>query len=182
MNEQQTTKISRFLSLVLRHQPETAGIQLDGAGWVPVEKLLSGCKHAGRAMTRAELDHVVHTNAKRRFEFNEDGLRILASQGHSVEVDLGHTPAEPPDALFHGTVAGALTAIRAEGLRPMARHHVHLSRDEATARQVGARRGAPVVLRVDARGMRQADHEFLCTPNGVWLVAHVPPAFITDYS
>lgn len=151
-------------------------------GWVDVDTLLAGMVAHGRPLTLDELDELVAASPKQRFALSSDGRRIRANQGHSVQVELGHAPAEPPDALFHGTVAPALPAIRAEGLRPMARHHVHLSRDEATAWQVGARRGAPVVLRVDARGMRQAGHEFLCTPNGVWLVAHVPPAFITAYS
>ncbi|MGN6110508.1 MAG: RNA 2'-phosphotransferase [Kofleriaceae bacterium] len=104
---------------------------------------------------------------------------MRANQGHSVEVELGHAPAEPPDVLFHGTVRAALDAIRAQGLVRMQRHHVHLSADEATASMVGSRRGAPIVLRVDARAMRAAGHAFYCTPNGVWLTDAVPPQFLT---
>ena len=178
MNEQQTTKMSRFLSLVLRHQPETAGIQLDGAGWVAVEELLSGCGRAGRAMTRAELDHVVRTNAKRRFELSEDGLRIRASQGHSVEVDLAYEAQAPPEFLYHGTASRFLDAIRSIGLQKMGRHHVHLSPETKMTMAVGARHGQPVLLTIKAGEMHRAGHVFFLSTNGVWLVDEVPVSYL----
>ncbi len=125
MDERRTVKVSKYLSKHLRHQPEHIGIALDENGWVDVETLLSAAARHGFAITRAELDHVVATNDKRRFTV--DGDRIRANQGHTVTVDLDLPPAEPPAYLYHGTVARMLDAIRAEGLRPMARHHVHLS-------------------------------------------------------
>ena len=130
----------------------------------------------GFAVTRAELDHAVATNDKQRFQV-EDG-RIRASQGHTVAVDLGLPPATPPAYLYHGTVARVLDVIRAEGLRPMARHHVHLSADRETATRVGARRGRPVVLAVDAAAMHEAGHVFRVSANGVWLADAVPPRFL----
>ncbi|MFJ4656496.1 RNA 2'-phosphotransferase [Nocardia sp. NPDC088792] len=178
MNNAQLIKTSKRLSRHLRHAPEEIGLRLDPAGWVAVADLLAGFARQGRALTRAELDEVVAGNDKRRFEFDAGGTRIRASQGHSVDVDLAYEVATPPDVLYHGTVAAALTAIRVEGLKPMRRHAVHLSAAVETAVKVGARRGKPVVLTVDAAGMQRAGHEFRVSTNGVWLVAAVPPTFL----
>jgi putative RNA 2'-phosphotransferase len=178
MNEQQTTKTSRFLSLVVRHQPDAAGVTLDEAGWVNVEKLLEGCARAGRSITREELEHVVETNAKKRFEFNADGTCIRASQGHSVEVDLQYEPQTPPEMLYHGTASRFLNAIREQGLAKMQRHHVHLSADPAATTEVGARRGRPVLLTIRAGDMQRAGFAFYRSTNGVWLVESVPVEFI----
>jgi putative RNA 2'-phosphotransferase len=129
-------------------------------------------------VSRELIEAVVATSAKQRFAISEDGRRIRASQGHSVPVDLGYAPAEPPELLFHGTPRSSLPAIRAEGLQKRDRHHVHLSPDVATARTVGARRGAPVVLTIAAGRMHRDGHVFLRSANGVWLTDHVPPAYI----
>lgn len=178
MNERQRTAISKFLSFVLRHQPEAIGVQLDAHGWVEIERLLEQCRAHGRALSRAELEEVVATNAKRRFAISEDGARLRASQGHSTAVDLDYEPAAPPEILFHGTVASSLDAIRARGLDRMRRHHVHLSPDVETARAVGARRGRPVVLRVRAGAMHRDGHTFFLSANGVWLTDAVPPSYL----
>lgn len=178
MNERKKTKISKFLALVLRYKPEQLGLSLDDAGWVDVDELLRACVVHGRPISRGELEFVVETNSKRRFAFSPDGRRIRASQGHSIEVELGYEPAEPPDTLYHGTVAGVLPKIREHGLLKMQRHHVHLSVDRGTAQAVGSRRGQPVLLEIDARAMREAGHDFFCTPNGVWLTDTVPSGFI----
>ncbi|MEU8704098.1 RNA 2'-phosphotransferase [Streptomyces sp. NPDC048565] len=176
MDERRTVKVSKFLSKHLRHEPDRLGIGLDPHGWVAVDELLRACARRGFTLTRADLDHVVAVNDKQRFTMTGD--RIRANQGHSVPVDLDLPPAEPPAYLFHGTVARVLDAIRAEGLRPMNRHHVHLSPDTGTAVRVGARRGAPVVLVVDAGAMQRAGHLFHVSANGVWLTASVPPDFL----
>lgn len=178
MNPSERARHSRFLSLVLRHRPDVAGLRLDAAGWVGVDELLAVLARSEHTLSRAELEEVVATNDKRRFEFDAVGERIRASQGHSVEVELGYAPASPPEVLLHGTHAAVLPAIRREGLRRMARHHVHLHQDPALATQVGGRRGAPVVLRVRAAAMAAAGHAFFVTPNGVWLTEHVPPEFL----
>ena len=164
---------SKRLSCVLRHAPGSAGLTLDAAGWADVDALL-----AALGWTRAELEHVVATNDRRRFALDGTGTRIRASQGHSVAVDLGYAARTPPPVLFHGTAERNLPAIEAEGLRSGRRHAVHLSPDEATARQVGARHGRPVVLRVDAAGMARDGAAFTRSANGVWLVDAVPPAFL----
>jgi putative RNA 2'-phosphotransferase len=174
MDERRTVKVSTYLSKHLRHEPDRIGISLDPNGWVAVDELLRACTEHGVTLTREDLDHVVAVNDKQRFTV--DGDRIRANQGHSVTVDLGLPPAEPPAYLYHGTVARALDAIRTEGLRPMNRHHVHLSPDRETAVRVGARRGTPVVLAVDAGAMHRAGHLFHLSANGVWLTDSVPPA------
>ncbi len=172
------TSTSKFLSLILRHQPQTVGVTPDRNGWVPIEELLDKCRAHGRPVTRALLEEIVATSPKQRFAISEDGLRVRANQGHSIEVELGYEPAHPPEWLFHGTVGSALQAIRAEGLKKMSRHHVHLSSDETTARTVGARRGKPIVLRVAAGRMSNDGHVFFQSTNGVWLTEHVPGVYI----
>ncbi|MFF3428812.1 RNA 2'-phosphotransferase [Streptomyces sp. NPDC002602] len=176
MDDRRTVKVSKYVSKHLRHQPERIGLVLDRHGWVEIEDFLNAAAGHGFPITRAELDHVVAANDKQRFAI--DGTRIRASQGHTIAVDLDLPEAEPPAYLYHGTVAATLDAIRAEGLRPMARHHVHLSPDRETATRVGARRGRPVVLSVDAGAMRAAGHVFRISANGVWLVDAVPPEFL----
>jgi putative RNA 2'-phosphotransferase len=168
-------RLSKRLSYVLRHAPGSVGLTLDDAGWVDVDDLLSALAQHGRRVTRAELDDVVVGNDKQRFALDPTGTRIRASQGHSVPVALGYVPETPPAELFHGTVEQFLPAILAEGLRPGRRHGVHLSADEHTARRVGARRGRPVVLRVDAAALAAEGARFTRSANGVWLVDAVPP-------
>lgn len=178
MNPAQTTRTSKFLSLVLRHQPETAHITLDSAGWVSVEDLLAGCSKDRRTLSRADLKYIVATNAKKRFEFSADGTRVRASQGHSVEVDLNYESKEPPPILYHGTATRFLESIQVQGLLKMQRHHVHLSAETKMTLQVGARHGNPVLLTIQAAEMHQAGHTFYLSTNGVWLVEHVPASFI----
>jgi putative RNA 2'-phosphotransferase len=172
-------RVSKRLSYVLRHHPDTVGIELDAAGWVDVDALLAALAAHGLRLSRAELEHVVATNDKRRFAFDPTGTRIRASQGHSVGVDLGYQPTTPPDVLFHGTPARNVPAILREGLRAGNRHAVHLSPDVATARKVGERRGRAVVLRVDAGRLAAAGVVFTRSANGVWLVDAVPPEFLS---
>lgn len=169
---------SKFMSLVLRHEPEKIGLQLDAQGWADVDDLLQRMADHGVALDRPTLQAVVETNDKQRFALSDDGLRIRASQGHSIQVDLGLEALQPPAWLYHGTVARFVGAIREQGLRPGERQHVHLSLDRQTAQQVGARRGAPVILSVNAGRMHADGHVFHRSANGVWLTAHVPPQYI----
>lgn len=171
--------ISKYLSLVLRHNPSAAGVSLDAAGWVEIDALLAGATRKRQRIDRATLDAVVAENDKNRFEISEDGARIRARQGHSVPVDLGLEAVSPPETLYHGTVERFLDAILQEGLKPQQRHHVHLSETVDTATAVGARRGKPVILSVDATGMAREGYAFFVSSNGVWLVDAVPPGFIT---
>lgn len=178
MDDKRRTKISKFVSLVLRHQPETAGLVLESDGWVPVDGLLSGAANAGLAFTRDELDEVVSRCDKQRFAFDETGTKIRANQGHSAEVDLTFAEAEPPAELFHGTAERNRAVITRDGLLKMARHHVHLSADIDTAKKVGVRHGKPIVFVVDAARMRAAGHAFFRSANGVWLVERVPSQYL----
>lgn len=171
-------RVSKWLALHLRHRPERIGIRLDPAGWVAVDDLLAAARASGFPLSRWQLDEVVAGNDKGRYELDAEGRRIRARQGHTVPVDLGLVPVDPPPVLYHGTVEAALAAIGAEGLRPMGRHHVHLSPDVPTATAVGRRRGAPVVLEVEAAAMAVAGHLFYLTGNQVWLTARVPPEFL----
>ena len=179
MEEKHRTRISKRLSRHLRHDPAAIGLTLDPAGWAEVDSLLAGLARHGAPVTRAELTEVAAHNAKRRFAFDDTGTRIRASQGHSVAVDLELAATTPPEVLYHGTATRFAAAIFAEGLRPMRRHAVHLSATVDTALAVGSRHGKPLVLRVDARAMAAAGHEFQVSANGVWLTASVPPEFLT---
>lgn len=172
-------KISKRLSFVLRHDPDAIGIKLDAQGWTPVRDLLAALRKDGMRLDEARLRYVVETNDKRRFTLSEDGQRIRAAQGHSIEVDLGLAPMEPPAVLYHGTAAASLDSIWASGILPKSRQQVHLSGDRETAMKVGSRHGRAVVLVVDAAGMAAAGHTFCRADNGVWLTDQVPSAFLT---
>lgn len=171
-------RISKTLSYWLRHKPGDGGLTLDAQGWTDVDDVLA-------ALARESLPHdidtllaVVDGNDKRRFELAPDLARIRARQGHSVEVELALAPTAPPALLYHGTVERFLDAIMREGLRKMARHHVHLSPNLETATRVGARRGKPVILIVDAAAMARDGHIFFVTENTVWLTDAVPAQYL----
>jgi putative RNA 2'-phosphotransferase len=174
ITEKENIKISKFLSLVLRHQPETIGIDLDENGWTDVEELIKKSNNAGVQFNPEILKHVVDTNSKKRFSFNETFDKIRASQGHSVEVDLGYTATTPPEILYHGTAIKSVDSILISGLKKRDRHHVHLSSDIETAAKVGQRHGKAFVFEVFAGRMRHDKFEFYLSENGVWLTDNVP--------
>jgi len=171
-------KISKFLSLVLRHKPEEIGLTLDDNGWADVAELLKKAK-GHYTFSLEDLQRVVADNDKQRFAFSEAGKRIRANQGHSIEVDLALTVATPPPLLYHGTASRFLDSIMKEGLKPMGRHDVHLSELFTTAMAVGTRHGKPVVLEVNAERMHNDGIEFRQSANGVWLTAIVEPKYLT---
>lgn len=174
------TKASKFMSLVLRHDPSAAGITLDGQGWAVIDELLAGMARNGFSITRGALDEIVAADSKQRYAISDDGRRIRANQGHSIEVDVGLAAVRPPDVLFHGTGSRSAQAIRREGLKAMSRQHVHLAPDEPTALAVGRLHGKPVMFRVDAARLVDAGGTFYCSANGVWLVTAVPPEYLTE--
>jgi putative RNA 2'-phosphotransferase len=178
MDKSEARSKSKFLSLVLRHRPETIGIELDESGWVKVETLLDAMQKHRKPISRENLNQVVTTNDKQRFEFSADGHSIRARQGHSLNVDLGYKAARPPEFLVHGTPQQFVASIQATGLKKQQRHHVHLHENKTTAIQAGGRRGKPVLLNILASKMHAAGHEFFVTENGVWLTDHVPVEFI----
>lgn len=171
-------RLSRHMSYLLRHHPEAAGLEMDRRGWVPLDDLVEACITSRHARSRDDVVRVVLENDKQRFEISDDDAAIRAVQGHSVDLDLDLKPISPPPRLFHGTVARFVDGIRSEGLRPMSRTHVHLSPDEQTAREVGRRRGRPLVLSIDSAKMARAGFDFFRAANGVWLVTAVPPEYI----
>lgn len=177
-NHRSRTAQSKLLSLVLRHDPTSIGITLDSAGWTEVDALLQALARHGSALSRYELEQLVRESDKQRFALSADGQLIRANQGHSVDVELGYTPVEPPDVLFHGTVARFLPSIRRHGLLKGRRHQVHLSSTRELAVAVAQRRGAPTVLAVASAEMARAGHAFFRSHNGVWLTEHVPPRFL----
>jgi len=185
-----TVSASKFMSFVLRHRPEEINLTLDQGGWADVDELIG---KSGGKLDDALVRQVVATNNKRRFALSEDGKRIRANQGHSIPVDLGLVPQTPPDKLFHGTFDGSirmypgggtvrvLESIRDKGLLPMTRHHVHLSADMETARQVAdRRRPRSMLFEVNAREMVEAGFVFYCSENGVWLTDHVPWEYLQE--
>ncbi|MGM9517011.1 RNA 2'-phosphotransferase [Roseateles sp. DB2] len=181
MSNNNLIETSKFLSYVLRHEPQAIGLELDHEGWGSLDVLIAGAVAQGRPLTPALVEQVVASSDKKRFELSVDGQRIRAVQGHStLSVAREFVAQTPPAVLFHGTATRFLDAIRQEGLKPGQRHHVHLSADEQTARAVGQRYGAPVVLRVDAAGMHASGTAFYQAENGVWLTSAVPAQFISD--
>lgn len=177
MNRRLVT-VSKFLAKHLRHTPEALGLTLQPGGWVSVDDLLAASARVGFPVSYDELIECEETNDKQRFSFDGTGDLIRANQGHSVEVDLQLEEREPPEVLYHGTVNRFLASILAEGLKKGKRHHVHLSKDMDTARKVGARRGKPILLRVDAAGMHRQGFRFFLSVNGVWLTDSVPADFL----
>ncbi|MCW5315117.1 RNA 2'-phosphotransferase [Nostoc sp. KVJ3] len=178
MSDPRPIKISKYLSKYLRHTPDAIGIKLAPGGWVAVDELINACAKNKFPITRQELQAVVESSDKQRFALDSTGTLIRANQGHSVEVDLQLEPAVPPDELYHGTGHKSVDSILETGLRKMSRHHVHLSKDIATAQTVGARHGKAVVFAVSATAMHQAGYIFYCSDNGVWLVDRVPPEYL----
>ena len=179
MTEKRRISVSKYLAKYLRHAPADLGLTLRPGGWVPVDDLLAAASAHGFPIAYDELVECVETNDKRRYSFDETGDLVRANQGHSVEVDLQLEGREPPSVLYHGTVDRFLPSIQADGLNKGRRHHVHLSADRETARKVGARRGRPVVLTVDAARMHGDGHAFFRSANGVWLTDRVPPGYLS---
>jgi putative RNA 2'-phosphotransferase len=177
-----SVEISKFLSDVLRHQPETIGLALDREGWADISALIEGATKAGCKLDRAVILEVVTSSDKKRFSLSPDGQRIRAVQGHSTEhVAIDYAEKQPPDLLYHGTATRFMASICDQGLLPGTRHHVHLSADAATAIKVGLRHGKPQVLVVAAAEMYRAGHRFFQAENGVWLTAVVPPEFLSGW-
>lgn len=178
ISEKQQTYISKFLSLVLRHKPEKIGIQLDQNGWVEIKELIEKSNKYGIQFNRETLNHIVSTNAKKRFAFNDQLNKIRASQGHSVKIELGYKNQKPPEILYHGTSEKSVDSIQEKGLEKRNRQHVHLSSDTETAIRVGQRHGKPFVFEILAEEMYNDNFEFYISENGVWLTDNVPTKYL----
>jgi putative RNA 2'-phosphotransferase len=175
----QLVHFSKFISRVLRHQPDKYGLALDEHGWAQIDDLIAVANRAGVPLTHAALQQVVEQNDKQRFAISDDGRAIRARQGHSVSVDLELLPIEPPEQLYHGTAERFVSSILAQGLLRRSRQHVHLSADLLTALKVGQRHGKPAVFTVASGVMHRDGIRFYRSENGVWLVDAVPVAYLT---
>lgn len=171
------TRISKYISLILRHKPEVIGIQLDAHGWADVNALLAGIGKK-YPINRDILEEIVRSDSKQRYSFNEDQTLIRANQGHSIQVDVELPVTEPPELLFHGTAQRFSASIETQGLRPRSRLYVHLSPDKETAEKVGRRHGEPVIYLVNARQMHRDGYLFYLSANGVWLTKVVPAPYL----
>jgi putative RNA 2'-phosphotransferase len=179
INEKENTRISKFLSMVLRHKPETIGLSPDKNGWVDATSLIEKMNEHGFNVTAEIIEHIVATNNKKRFMLDETKTMIRASQGHSIEIDLGLQEKEPPEYLYHGTGEKSVGSILANGLERRNRQHVHLSSDIQTATVVGKRHGNPKVFIIAAKTMKAEGFSFYLSDNNVWLVDKVPASYLT---
>lgn len=177
-NNKDYIKISCFISMLLRHKPQAAGLTLDEHGWADAGELIKGVSEHKAPLTMEELEYIVNTDDKGRYSFNEDKTLIRANQGHSIPVDVELDETEPPEFLWHGTGEKYVVSIGEMGLIPKSRLYVHLSADYDTAVTVGKRHGKPVVYRVRAKDMSKDGYKFYLSKNGVWLTKSVPTKYL----
>jgi len=178
MTETQRTRASKFLSLVLRHQPKLIGLELDKNGWADLTQLIEKAKTADKNFTIEMIAEIAEKCPKQRYNLDLSNNKIRANQGHSIEVDMGFEPQTPPEFLYHGTATRYVNDIRLTGLKKRSRQYVHLSADIATATNVGSRHGVPHILTIAAQKMNAAGYHFYQSDNGVWLADEVPLQFI----
>ena len=179
-NERPDDTLGRFMTYLLRHHPEAAGLTLDSEGWTDVDALIEGMNKAGRNIDRETLERIVAENNKKRYTLSEDKKRIRANQGHSVDVNVEMEKRDPPDKLYHGTADRFLESIKEKGILRMARQYVHLSPDIPTAVNVGRRHGKPVVLVIDTVKMRADGFVFRISANGVWQSEDIPFEYVSE--
>ena len=171
-------KMSKFMSLVLRHRPELIDAELQENGWVPIDTLLNGMKRKGFDISYDRLVNIVDQDGKKRYAIDENQGLIRANQGHTTSVKLEYQIKIPPEHLYHGTSEDSYKSIMSSGLHKRQRHHVHLSETMETARIVAMRRKSPVILEIDSLAMHRDGIVFYLTDNDVWLCDHVPSAYI----
>ena len=175
--------LSKFMSLILRHKPDAAGIIVDEHGWANVDELINGIVKTDKKYIGLNIDiieEVVRTDNKQRYSFNEDKTLIRANQGHSIQVDVGLEQKEPPEFLYHGTGKKYVESISKQGLIPKSRLYVHLSKDTETAVNVGKRHGEVVLYLIKSREMHQNQYKFYLSENGVWLTKEVPVEYMEE--
>lgn len=176
-------KLSKFLALILRHQPERFDLKLDDGGWASLPEvmgILRGLPNF-RWASRVDVMHVVEKGSgdgKKRFEVK--GNRIRALYGHSLDQPIRYEPCTPPSLLYHGTAPDNVEAILREGLKPMGRQYVHLSPDRETAVRVGHRHAKrPAVITIRADEAHRGGIEFYHPEETVYLAKRIPPAFLS---
>lgn len=169
---------SKFLSLLLRHQPEKLALNMDDEGWVEIGELVANSASNNVSFTEQMIREIVATSDKQRFAIDRSGKRVRANQGHSIDVNLNLEVVDPPLVLYHGTADRNVESILHDGLIKQSRQHVHLSATIETAKNVGQRHGRPVIFSVDCERMKTGGFAFFKSKNGVWLVDHVPSEFL----
>jgi len=179
MISKQDMKISKFISLVLRHKPEEIGLILDEFGYISTSDLIKGINEKGYKVTFTDIERIVIEDDKQRYSFNDDKTKIKANQGHSVSVNLELKAIEPPNELYHGTATRFTENICKEGIKKQNRQYVHLSADIETATKVGKRHGELAVLRVNSQQMYQDGYKFYLSENKVWLTDYVPAKYFS---
>lgn len=178
--ERRLERLSKFISMILRHKPQVIGITLDEHGWADVDELIKGINETGEEVkfSKDTLEIIVKTDKKQRYSFSQDKTLIRANQGHSIPVDVELEKKEPPKVLYHGTGSRFVKSIQEQGLLPMERLYVHLSTDVETATNVGKRHGTPVIFKVNAEQMQKDGYDFFQSVNGVWLTKEVPTKYL----
>ena len=178
--ERRLERLSKFISMILRHKPQVIGITLDEHGWADVDELIKGINETGEEVefSKATLETIVKTDKKQRYSVSQDKTLIRANQGHSIPVDVELEKKEPPKVLYHGTGVKSVKAIQEQGLLPMERLYVHLSTDVETATNVGKRHGTPVIFKVNTEQMQKDGYDFFQSINGVWLTKEVPAKYL----
>lgn len=178
--ERRLERLSKFISMILRHKPQVIGITLDEHGWADVDELIKGINETGEEVefSKATLETIVKTDKKQRYSVSQDKTLIRANQGHSIPVDVELEKKEPPKILYHGTGVKSVKAIQEQGLLPMERLYVHLSTDVETATNVGKRHGTPVIFKVNTEQMQKDGYDFFQSVNGVWLTKEVPAKYL----
>ena len=172
--------LSKFLSYVLRHHPESIGLELDANGWAKLSELIHKAQQNGRSLDRDLLKKVMDHGSKQRFILSENGNYIRAGYGHSIEIDLQLKPKVPPGILYHGTAKKNVQSIFVEGIHSGSRNFVHLSATQNEARKVGNRHGPPAILSIQARRMSEQGSNFYQSESEseIWLTSHVPPEYV----
>lgn len=181
LTQKQLTNLSKFLSLILRHKPETINLSLDSEGYADIDQLITLINiHTEYTITRPILDQIVATDSKKRYSYNDIKTKIRANQGHSIQVDLKLTAQTPPDILYHGTSKRFLQSILKEGLKPMSRQYVHLSSDSSTAAMVGKRHGgSPIIFMIETKPLIDSGYKFYLSENNVWLTDYIPAKYLS---
>ena len=178
MTDKERTSKSKFLSLVLRHQPQIIDLNLDKNGWANINEIIEKSNINNQKLTIEIIKEIAEKCPKQRYAIDTENNKIRANQGHSIAVDMEFEPKEPPIYLYHGTASRFINEIKKTGLAKCSRQYVHLSADIATATNVGSRHGTPYILTIAAQEMQKAGFHFYQSENGVWLSDEVPLQFI----
>ena len=172
-------KTSIYISLILRHKPQVINKSIDEFGYMKVNELLEGMNSTGYTITERDLNRIIEEDDKQRYSFNNSKDKIRANQGHSIKVNLGLQPIDPPNILYHGTCKRVENIILSEGIKKMARQYVHLSKDIETARKVGLRHGEFLIFKVNTIQMFLDGYKFYLSDNDVYLTNYVPSKYIS---